>query len=147
MDNYIKASFPNKSCNERLARVIATAFAIELDPTLDQLAEIKTAISEAVTNAIIHGYGDGEGEVSLECRKYGQTLEFIVTDTGKGIIDIEKAREPLYTGAPEMERSGMGFTIMETFMDTIAVKSTPNEGTSVTMRKTIKGCGAFDGEQ
>ena len=148
MKNKMRIEFPNHSCNERLARIVAAAFAMELDPTLDCLSEIKTAISEAVTNAIIHGYGEQEGIVVMEGELNDDTVIFTVSDTGKGIDDIQKAREPLYTGAPEMERSGMGFTIMETFMDEISVDSQPGRGTTVKMvKKLIKGQGEDDGEQ
>lgn len=137
MENIIKFEFANKSCNENLARIVAAAFASQLDPTYEELSEIKTAISEAVTNAIIHGYEDSIGMVRLDGRIIGNTIEFIVSDKGCGIADISQAMEPLYTGKPELERSGLGFTIMESFMDKIEVKSKPGMGTSVKMKKVI----------
>lgn len=138
MKNRMKLEFPANSDNERFARTVAAAFILELDPTIDVMSEIKTAVSEAVTNAIIHGYGQNGGEVTLEGYIYGDIVEFTVTDKGEGIEDIEKAREPLYTGRPDMERSGMGFTIMETFMDNVKVTSAPGKGTSVKMSKRIE---------
>ncbi|MBQ3038397.1 MAG: anti-sigma F factor [Clostridia bacterium] len=137
MENIIKFEFVNKSCNENLARIVAAAFASQLDPTCEERSEIKTAISEAVTNAIIHGYEDSIGMVRLDGRIVGNTVEFIVSDKGCGIADIHQAMEPLYTGKPELERSGLGFTIMESFMDKIEVKSKPGMGTSVKMKKVI----------
>ena len=138
MNNSMKMEFPANSDNERFARTVAAAFVLDLDPTLDELSEIKTAVSEAVTNAIIHGYAEKDGVVVMEGYIDGEKVEFIITDKGAGIEDIEKAREPLYTGKPEMERSGMGFTIMETFMDKVIVESAPDKGTTVKMSKTIK---------
>lgn len=138
MNNSMRLEFPANSDNERLARNVAAVFIIELDPTLDELSEIKTAVSEAVTNAIIHGYNEGEGTVVLEGYIRGDEVEFVITDSGKGIEDIEKAREPLYTGKPEMERSGMGFTIMETFMDKVSVESKVGKGTTIRMSKRIE---------
>ena len=136
--NSMKLKFPNNSDNERFARTVAAAFVLELDPTLDQLSEIKTAVSEAVTNAIIHGYDGTEGIVTMEGNIYDDTVEFIISDNGVGIPDIRRAREPLFTGKPEMERSGMGFTIMETFMDSMEVESEVGKGTRITMSKQIK---------
>jgi stage II sporulation protein AB (anti-sigma F factor) len=138
MNNSMKIEFPANSDNERFARTVAAAFVLDLDPTLDELSEIKTAVSEAVTNAIIHGYAEKGGTVTMEGYIDGDRIEFIITDKGAGIEDIERAREPLYTGKPEMERSGMGFTIMETFMDEISVESAPGKGTVVKMVKRIK---------
>ena len=138
MENIMKLEFANKSCNENLARIVAAAFVSTLDPTCEQLSEIKTAISEAVTNAIIHGYEDSVGMVRVDGKIIGNTVEFTVSDKGCGISDITKAMEPLYTGKPELERSGLGFTIMESFMDKIEVKSTPGIGTSVKMKKVIR---------
>lgn len=138
MENIMKLEFANKSCNENLARIVAAAFVSTLDPTCEQLSEIKTAISEAVTNAIIHGYEDSLGMVRVDGKIIGNTVEFTVSDKGCGISDITKAMEPLYTGKPELERSGLGFTIMESFMDKIEVKSTPGIGTSVKMKKVIR---------
>ena len=127
--------FPSRSANEGFARTSAAAFAAQLDPTLDELEDMKTAVSEAVTNAIIHGYPNTLGKVELKLRIYpGNELELIVRDWGVGIPDVEQARAPLFTTGNE-ERSGMGFTIMESFMDSVKVKSTPGKGTQVTMRK------------
>ena len=130
-------SFLSRSANEGFARAAAACFAARLDPTLDELADIKTAVSEAVTNAIVHAYPDRLGKVTLCLRLLeGNTLEIRVKDAGVGIPDIEQAREPLFTTGSE-ERSGMGFTIMESFMDGLTVRSTPGKGTTVTMRKRI----------
>lgn len=136
--NSMRIEFPNNSDNERFARSVAAAFVLELDPTLDQLSEIKTAISEAVTNAIIHGYDNTTGTVTMEGSIYDNTVEFVISDNGVGIPDIRRAREPLFTGKPEMERSGMGFTIMETFMDRMDVESEVGKGTRITMSKKLK---------
>ena len=127
--------FTSRSANEGFARAAAACFAAQLDPTLDEVADIKTAVSEAVTNAIVHAYPDTLGKVELKLRLYpGNELELIVRDWGVGIPDIEQARTPLFTTGNE-ERSGMGFTIMESFMDAVKVRSTPGKGTTVTMRK------------
>ena len=134
----MKLEFANKSCNENLARLVAAAFVTPLDPTCEELSEIKTAISEAVTNAIIHGYEDSIGMVRVDGKIYDNIVEFTITDKGCGIADVSKAMEPLYTGKPENERSGLGFTIMESFMDKIEVKSTLGIGTVVKMKKVIK---------
>ncbi len=135
--NSMKTEFANRSDNERFARSVAAAFVIDLDPTVDELTEIKTAVSEAVTNAIIHGYEDREGVVSVEGKLYEDSVEFTVSDSGVGIPDIDRAREPLFTGKPETERSGMGFTIMEAFMDSVEVESAVGKGTKVRMVKKI----------
>ena len=136
--NKMRVEFSSKSNNESFARIVAAAFVIELDPTLEELSEIKTAVSEAVTNAIIHGYNGYEDyTVVLEGEIKENNVTFTVTDNGNGIADIEKAREPMYTGKPSEERSGMGFTIMESFMDSVEVKSSIGDGTSVTMSKQI----------
>ena len=137
MDNIMCLEFLNKSENEAFARMAAVAFASNLNPTAPELAEIKTAVSEAVTNAIIHGYENSVGMVKLEGRISGKTIEFIISDDGWGIPDVNKAREPLYTGKPDSERSGMGFSIMESFMDSVEIKSKPGEGTRVKMKKTV----------
>jgi stage II sporulation protein AB (anti-sigma F factor) len=134
----MKIEFPNHSDNERFARSVAAAFVLELDPTVEELSEIKTAVSEAVTNAIIHGYDNADGIVTMEGSVYDDTVEFSVSDDGVGIPDIRRAREPLFTGKPEMERSGMGFTIMETFMDTVEVLSEVGKGTKIIMSKRIE---------
>ena len=138
LKNSMRVEFPAITDNERFARGVAAAFVVGLDPTLDELSEIKTAISEAVTNAIIHGYDGREGKILMEGVIYEGTVEFSVSDEGVGISDIRRAREPLYTGKPEDERSGMGFTIMETFMDSLDVESERGRGTRVTMTKKIK---------
>ncbi|HHV39268.1 MAG TPA: anti-sigma F factor [Tepidimicrobium sp.] len=119
-------------------RVVVAAFASQLDPTLEELSDIKTAVSEAVTNSIIHGYEYGEGMVLVEAAIEGNSIEIIIEDNGKGIDDIDKAMEPFYTSKPDMERSGMGFTVMETFMDELAVESEPKKGTRVRMVKKFK---------
>ena len=135
--NQVSLVFPSRSANESFARSAAAAFAAQLDPTLDELGDIKTAVSEAVTNAIVHAYSDSLAKVELKLRLYpGNELEIIVRDWGVGIPDIEKARTPLFTTGNE-ERSGMGFTIMESFMDSLKVKSAPGKGTTVTMRRRI----------
>ena len=137
MENIMNLEFINNSCNESFARMVAASFVSALNPTVEELAEIKTAISEAVTNAIIHGYDGAMGMVRLEGRISGNTVEFTVSDYGCGIEDIAQAREPLYTGKPELERSGMGFAIMESFMDSIEVESRIGLGTTVRMTKVI----------
>ena len=129
--------FPSKSSNESFARSAAAAFAAQLDPTLDELEDIKTAVSEAVTNAVVHGYGDTIGMITMTVRLFeDKAVEISVADKGKGITDIEKARQPLFTTGGA-ERSGMGFTIMESFMDSLKVRSKEGKGTTVTMRKKL----------
>ena len=136
-ENYIKLEFPSRSVNEGFARAAAAAFAAQLDPTMDELGDIKTAVSEAVTNCIVHAYPDSLGKVTMRLRILGgDTLEISVKDSGRGIEDVARAREPLFTTGGE-ERSGMGFTIMESFMDKLTVRSKPGKGTTVTMRRTI----------
>lgn len=136
--NYIKIEFPSKSSNEAFARTAAAAFASQLDPTMDELGDIRTAVSEAVTNAIVHAYPDSIGKISMRLRILGRdTLEVSVRDWGRGIEDVERAMTPLYTTGGE-ERSGMGFTIMGSFMDKIRVRSTPGKGTTVTMQRCIR---------
>lgn len=135
--NQVSLVFPSRSANESFARSAAAAFAAQLDPTLDELGDVKTAVSEAVTNAIVHAYPDSLGKVELKLRLYpGNELEILVRDWGVGIPDVEKARTPLFTTGNE-ERSGMGFTIMESFMDKLTVRSTPGKGTTVMMRRKI----------
>lgn len=135
IENYCTLEFPSRSANEGFARAAAACFAAQLDPTLEEINDVKTAVSEAVTNAIVHAYPDTLGKVELKLRLYpGNELELIVRDWGVGIPDIEQARTPLFTTGNE-ERSGMGFTIMESFMDAVKVRSTPGKGTTVTMRK------------
>ena len=136
-ENYIKFEFPSRSVNEGFARAAAAAFAAQLDPTLEELGDIRTAVSEAVTNCIVHAYPDSIGRVLLRLRiMRGGRLEIVVKDWGRGIEDVQKAREPLFTTGGA-ERSGMGFTIMESFMDAVKVRSTPGKGTTVTMRRQI----------
>jgi stage II sporulation protein AB (anti-sigma F factor) len=133
--NQVSLVFPSRSANEGFARAAAASFAAQLDPTLAELGDVKTAVSEAVTNAIVHAYPDSLGKVEVKLRLYpGNELELVVRDWGVGIPDIEKARTPLFTTGSE-ERAGMGFTIMESFMDSIKVRSAPGKGTTVTMRK------------
>ena len=137
MENYVTLEFLSRSSNEGFARVAAAGFAPQLDPTLDELGDIKTAVSEAVTNAIVHGYPDQLGKIVMKLKLLeNNTLEITVRDWGKGIEDIQQARQPLFTTGGE-ERSGMGFTIMESFMDRLTVKSTSGRGTTVTMRRRI----------
>lgn len=136
--NKMKIEFCAKSGNERFARTVAAAFVMELDPTLEEISEIKTAISEAVTNAVIHGYNYDEDKlVTMEGMIHNNKVTFVISDSGKGIENIEKARMPMYTGRPQDERSGMGFTIMESFMDSIFVESVIGQGTKITMTKNI----------
>ena len=137
-DNEMKLEFTSKSSNEAFARIAVAAFAAQLDPTIEELADIKTAVSEAVTNCIIHGYEEKEGIIKIECKLFVNSIEIIISDEGKGIEDIDKAKEPLYTSKPDLERSGMGFTIMESFMDNVEVDSVLGVGTKVTMSKKIK---------
>ncbi len=136
-DNEMKLCFAAKSQNEAFARVTAAAFVSQLNPTLSEISDIKTAVSEAVTNAIIHGYENGEGTVELCCTYKKNTVYIEIVDRGKGIDDIEQARQPLFTSKPELERSGMGFTVMETFMDEVVVESEKGIGTKVKMTKKI----------
>lgn len=135
--NEAAVTFLSRSANEGFARTAAACFAAQLDPTLDEVNDIKTAVSEAVTNAIVHAYPDSIGQVVVKVRICpDQVLEVTVRDHGRGIPDIEKARQPMFTTGGE-ERSGMGFTIMESFMDTLKIRSRPGKGTVVTMRKRI----------
>ena len=136
--NYMKLEFLSKSANESFARVVVAAFASQLDPTLEELSDIKTAISEAVTNSIIHGYEYGDGIITLESSIYDNEIVIRVKDKGKGIEDIKQAMEPFFTSKPNLDRSGMGFTVMETFMDDLKVESSSEEGTIITMKKKIK---------
>ena len=136
MKNEMTLAFDSISENEAFARVAVAAFVTQLNPTLEEVADIKTAVSEAVTNAIIHGYPDGIHTVIVRCRTEDQTVQVQVIDEGVGIADIHQAMEPLYTSRPKQERSGMGFMFMEAFMDEVQVESEPGLGTTVTMRKT-----------
>ena len=129
--------FSSQSENEGFARVAVGAFVASLNPTVDELADIKTAVSEAVTNAIIHGYNQKKGTIWITCQIEEREIEISVIDAGRGIADIEQAREPMFTTRPELERSGMGFTFMEIFMDEVWVSSTINQGTIVTMKKKL----------
>ncbi len=148
--NRLEVEFPAKSENEALARAVVSAFAVQLDPNLDELSDLKTAVSEAVTNAIIHGYRESAssssiedqpvesyGTIKMECLLYQDGIEISITDYGCGISDIEQAKQPMYTSAPELERSGMGFTIMESFMDKLEVHSEVGLGTTVKLFKTF----------
>ena len=143
-DNEMKLEFLSKSENESFARIAVAAFVTQLDPSLEEIADIKTAVSEAVTNSIIHGYEEKEGIVKIECKLFANSIEIEITDNGKGIEDIEKAREPLYTSKSEFERSGMGFTIMESFMDEVKVESVLGIGTKVTMKKMVKATNVLE---
>ena len=140
-DNYIKLEFPARAVNEGFARAAVAAFVSQLDPTLTELGDLKTAVSEAVTNAVVHAYPDSLGVVQLRARILpGGELELVVKDKGVGIADVERARTPLYTTGGE-ERSGMGFTIMEGFTDRLRMRSAPGRGTTVTMRRRLTGRG------
>lgn len=134
----MKLEFLSKSNNESFARVVVAAFASQLDPTIEELSDIKTAVSEAVTNAIIHGYEYSEGFVVVESTIENNSIEIVIKDEGNGIDDIGKAMEPFYTSKPDLERSGMGFTVMETFMDELSVESNAGKGTTVKMRKIFR---------
>lgn len=136
--NYIKLEFPSRSANEGFARAAAAAFAAQLDPTLEELGDIKTAVSEAVTNCIVHAYPDSIGKIAMRLRILeGGRLEIAVRDWGRGIEDVQRAMEPMYTTGGS-DRSGMGFTIMESFTDSLKVKSAPGRGTAVTMLRAVK---------
>lgn len=137
--NHMRLVFDSRSENESFARVVVSAFAVQLSPTIEEIADIKTAVSEAVTNAIVHGYAGTFGEVSIEAELDADEglLILRVSDKGCGIADIEQAMQPFYTTQPEMERAGMGFAVMKTFMDDLQVESRLGQGTCVTMRKRI----------
>ena len=136
--NEFKCVFPAVSANEALARASLSAFLIPADPTAQELADLRTVISEAVTNAIVHGYRNTSGEVSICLRMLPNRVLYIrVSDKGCGISDIQKAMEPLYTSVPEEERAGLGFAIMQEFTDSLHVRSTPNHGTTLTMRRKL----------
>lgn len=136
-NNMMEISFLSLSRNQAFARVSVAAFVSQLDPTLEELADIKTAVSEAVTNAMIHGYENRAGTVRVMCSYNKQEVKITVKDEGRGIENIEEAREPLYTSKPELERSGMGFTVMESFMDRVEIKSEVDQGTTIIMCKQI----------
>ena len=136
--NHMQMFFDAKSVKEGFARMTVMAFMADMNPTLDEMQDVKTAVSEAVTNAIIHGYSDEDKQVKLSCIKEGTKLTIIVEDEGIGILDVEEARQPFYTTKPEQERSGMGFAFMEAFMDEMEVYSKVGEGTKITMVKYIE---------
>lgn len=138
MDNMMKIEFLSKSENESFARVAVAAFVSQLDPTIEEITDVKTAVSEAVTNAIIHGYQNKDGVIKIESYITGRELTVIIMDDGIGIENIDKARQMLYTSRPDLERSGMGFTVMESFMDTLLVESQQNKCTKITMKKVFK---------
>ena len=135
--NEMELIFDSCSENESFARMVIAAFIANLDPTMEELADIKTAVSEAVTNCVIHGYNNGQGKIHMRCHREYQAVTVEIIDYGVGIEDIGKAMEPLYTTRPDLERSGMGFAFMEAFMDALSVESTPGKGTKVIMEKVI----------
>ena len=137
-DNQMTIEFLSKSINESFARSVVACFAAQLDPTMEELGDIKTAVSEAVTNAIIHGYEEKKGVVKMRCQIINDELIIEISDNGQGIENINLAKQPLYTTKPNLERSGMGFTIMESFMDEVEIESIVGMGTKVTMKKKIK---------
>ena len=137
-DNEMTLELMSKSNNEAFARIAVAAFASSLDPTIEEIADIKTAVSEAVTNCIIHGYEDFTGIIKIHSVIQDNSIIIEISDRGKGIEDVETAKEPLYTSKPNLERSGMGFTIMQSFMDEFEVESVLSLGTKVTMKKVIK---------
>ena len=137
-ENYMILEFPSKSCNEACARSAVSCFAAQLDPTMEELGDIRTAVSEAVTNAIVHGYPDALGVISLRCRILkDNVLDIVIKDRGAGIADIEQARRPMFTTGGS-DRSGMGFTIMESFMTELEISSQPGKGTTVHMRRKLQ---------
>ena len=135
--NEMTIIFDSRPVNEGLARIAAASFCTQMNPTLEEVADIKTAVSEAVTNCIIHGYEGEVHKIQMNCRRKGQELTVEVIDHGVGIADVSKAMEPLYTTKPEADRSGMGFTFLEAFMDEVLVESQPGQGTTVSMKKNI----------
>ena len=138
VENYLSVEFPSNSANEALARSVVACFAAQLDPTMDELGDIKTAVSEAVTNSIVHAYPDAIGKVSMRMRILdGNVLEISIRDWGRGIENLEQAMKPLFTTGGE-ERSGMGFTIMDSFMNKLRVRSSPGKGTTVTMQRAVR---------
>ena len=143
-ENEMKLEFLSKSNNEAFARITVAAFAAQLDPTIEELADIKTAVSEAVTNSIIHGYENMEGIIKIIAKIFANTIEIEISDSGKGIENVEVARKPLYTSKPNLERSGMGFTIMESFMDEVHIESVLGLGTKITMKKIIEKISSND---
>lgn len=137
--NHMHICFDARSANEAVARMLVSAFMMDMNPTLEQLADVKTAVSEAVTNAIVHGYSKPEQQVELVCDQTDGNLQVVVIDHGVGIEDVKQAMQPFYTSKPEMERSGMGFAFMEAFMDKVSVESQPGVGTKVILQKYIDG--------
>ena len=138
--NEMKLCFPARSENERFARIAVSGFLSQLDPNIGEISDIKTAVSEAVTNAIVHGYRDTSGDVMMQVKILeGRRVYIKIQDQGCGIEDVQKAMEPLYTGAPDEERAGLGFTIMTTFMEKVRVISHPHKGTTVVLERTIQG--------
>lgn len=137
-ENKMQLEILSKSNNEAFARITVAAFAAQLDPTIEEISDIKTAVSEAVTNSIIHGYENKEGIIKIVAYLFENAIRIEISDQGKGIEDIDIAREPLYTTKPDLERSGMGFTIMDSFMDELKIESVVGMGTKVTMEKRIK---------
>ena len=137
LENTIRIEIESRPANEKNARHIISAMLLDLNPTIEEICDIKTAVSEAVTNSIIHGYNYGKGTIYIVAKVSDDEITNEIKDIGKGIEDIERAREPLYTSQPELERSGMGFTVMESFMDFVDVISEKDYGTTVTMRKKI----------
>ena len=137
MTKEMKLEFDSRSANEAFARVTVASFMTQLNPTLEEVSDVKTAVSEAVTNAIIHGYENHVNKVQIYAGIEGRTLHLEISDRGVGIPDVKKAMEPLYTTRPELERSGMGFSFMEAFMDEVQVESEPGKGTIVRMKKII----------
>ncbi len=137
-ENEMKLEFLSKANNEAFARITVAAFVSQLDPTIEEISDIKTAVSEAVTNSIVHGYENKIGIIKLTCKIVDNEIFIEISDSGKGIENIEMAKQPLYTTKPNLERSGMGFTIMESFMDNLEVESIIGVGTKVTMSKKIK---------
>ena len=137
-ENEMKLEFLSKSNNEAFARISVAAFASQLDPTIEELADIKTAVSEAVTNCIIHAYDNKQGIIKINAKLHENEIIINISDNGKGIENIDVAKEPLYTTKPNLERSGMGFTIMESFMDSMKIESIVGLGTKITLSKTIK---------
>lgn len=135
--NEMELTFDSRSANEGFARVAVSAFLTQLNPTVEEVSDVKTAVSEAVTNAIIHGYESELKKIVIRCRIEERTIYIEVRDHGKGIEDVKKAMEPMYTTKPELERSGMGFSFMEAFMDKVSVESAVGEGTTVKMEKNI----------
>lgn len=136
--NEIRFTMPSLSVNEGAARAVVSSFLVQCDPTVEELSDIRTAVSEAVTNAVVHGYRNSSGNIGLTVRLLpGRVIYIRVRDKGCGIPDIEQAMEPLFTTAPEEERSGLGFSVMQSFMDRVAVRSAPGKGTTVTMRKKL----------